>query len=125
MTLQLLELGLPFILDLNIYDEALQRGIEIDSKKLSQILGIDVAQTVATEKRGVSRLIDFITNPRVSNFNISYDEPIEVAISEIVQYLPSLPISKRSAALLILSGDEDFLIYLFQQGLSQEKKRRT
>lgn len=122
LTLQLLELGLPFILDLNIYDEALERGIKIDSKKLAEILGIEVAETVATEKRGINRLVDFIGNPKVSNFNINYDEPVEVAISEIVQYLPSLPISKRSAALLILSGDEDFLIYLFQQGLSQEKK---
>ena len=47
ITLQLAEMEVPFVLDLNMDDEARSRGIIIDHDKLSQYLGIEVVKTVA------------------------------------------------------------------------------
>src|SRR4030067_22214 len=53
LTLQLAELGLPMVLALNIMDEAEAQGIEIEVEKLSQLTGIQVIPTIATQKKGI------------------------------------------------------------------------
>ncbi|MDD4955959.1 MAG: ferrous iron transport protein B [Candidatus Omnitrophica bacterium] len=65
LTLELLELGLPLVLDLNMSDEAKERGINIDLKKLSQKLGIEIVETVAVTGEGISKLKDAI--PKAKN----------------------------------------------------------
>ena len=55
-TLQLIEAGLPVILDLNMMDETEAAGIEVDVKKLERELGIPVVPTVATTGRGMAAL---------------------------------------------------------------------
>ena len=57
ITLQLAEMGVPFILDLNMDDAAKSRGIVIDQEKLSQLLGIEVVKTVAIRRSGIARLL--------------------------------------------------------------------
>jgi len=52
-TLQLIETGLKVILILNIMDEAMNMGIEIDVKQLENKLDIPVVVTVATEGQGM------------------------------------------------------------------------
>ncbi|RKZ05356.1 ferrous iron transport protein B, partial [Candidatus Fermentibacteria bacterium] len=47
LTTQLMELGVPVLIALNMIDIAEARGIRIDSEGLSQILGIPVIRTVA------------------------------------------------------------------------------
>src|SRR5512143_2226109 len=53
ITLQLSEMEVPFILDLNMDDEAKSRGILIDQAGLSQLLGIEVVKTVAIRRSGI------------------------------------------------------------------------
>ena len=60
-TLQLLELEVPVVLALNQSDGAKKRGILIDEKKLSEILGIPVVKTVATTGAGVGKLLTLCT----------------------------------------------------------------
>lgn len=55
-TLQLLEAGLPVILDLNMMDETKAAGIEVDVKKLEMELGIPVVATVAITGNGMDAL---------------------------------------------------------------------
>jgi len=55
-TLQLIETGLKVILILNIMDEAMNIGIEIDVKQLENKLDIPVVVTVATEGQGMADL---------------------------------------------------------------------
>lgn len=55
-TLQLIEAGLPTILDLNMIDEAQAAGVEVDLQKLEAELGIPVAATVATTGQGLDGL---------------------------------------------------------------------
>jgi ferrous iron transport protein B len=50
---QVLELGLPTVVALNMTDVARQRGIEIDAGRLSQRLGIPVVETQANKRLGL------------------------------------------------------------------------
>lgn len=105
ITLQLTEMELPVVLDLNMKDEASNRGIDIDEKKLSEIFGVNVVSTIAVQKKGISSLKKDAVKPRVSGFKFSYDAAIEKSIATIEQLLPDANISKRSIALMILAGD--------------------
>ncbi|NLC63189.1 MAG: ferrous iron transport protein B, partial [Thermoanaerobacterales bacterium] len=57
LTIQLLELHVPMVLALNQVDFAHSKGIEIESKKLSDMLGIPVVETVATRGKGLDILM--------------------------------------------------------------------
>ena len=54
--LEILQLQKPLILMLNKFDEAQRKGITIDTKKLSKLLGIPVIATVATTGEGLKEL---------------------------------------------------------------------
>jgi ferrous iron transport protein B len=56
-TLQLIEAGLPVMLDLNMMDEMESAGISIDTARLEQELGIPVVATVASTGRGMEDLV--------------------------------------------------------------------
>jgi ferrous iron transport protein B len=106
ITIQLAEMEVPFILDLNMDDEAKSRGIFIDQDKLSGILGIEVVKTVAIRKSGIDKLLKDIQHPRPSGIEVRYDNAIEGGVRDISVLLPSSYIAGRSLALMILAGDE-------------------
>jgi ferrous iron transport protein B len=56
LTAQIAELGKPMVLVLNMLDEARARGVRIDSRGLSQQLGIPVIEAVAPEGQGLAEL---------------------------------------------------------------------
>ena len=58
LTLQLIELGKPVILALNMMDIIEKRGMEIDLRRLSEILGVPVIPVSAKKKTGLDILID-------------------------------------------------------------------
>ncbi|MBC8558957.1 ferrous iron transport protein B [Fumia xinanensis] len=58
LTLQLMELGLPMIIALNMMDEVRQSGNSIDVKKLSAHLGVPVVPISASKNEGISDLLD-------------------------------------------------------------------
>jgi ferrous iron transport protein B len=106
ITLQLAEMGVPFILDLNMDDEARSRGIMVDQDKLSQMLGIEVVKTVAIRRSGIERLLKSIQHPRRSPVGVQYDDAMETGVRDISALLPEANISGRALALMILAGDE-------------------
>ena len=54
--LQLIELGLPTIVALNMVDLAKRDGLELDPKTLERELGVPVIETVAVRRRGITEL---------------------------------------------------------------------
>ena len=52
LTLQILELGAPVVIALNMVDAAAHRGMEIDAAELSKRLGLAVIPTVARTRPG-------------------------------------------------------------------------
>lgn len=112
ITIQLAEMGVPFILDLNMDDEARSRGIVVDQDALASILGIEVVKTVAIRKRGIDRLLKAIMHPRPSELSLQYDTGIEQGIRDISSILPDATIAKRSLALMLLAGDDSLKTWL-------------
>ena len=58
LTMQLIELGIPMVLALNMMDEVRSSGGSIDIPALSDFLGIPVVPIAAAKNEGVSELID-------------------------------------------------------------------
>jgi len=112
VSLQLLEMELPFLILLNMWDEAKSRGIEINAQVLSEILGAPILKTVATRKKGLEKIKDNLQARPPSSISINYPDVIETGISRITPLLPDASISKRSLALMLLSGDESLAEWL-------------
>jgi len=113
LTTQLAEMGMPVVLSLNMEDEARSRGLRTDSTKLRESLGIDVINTVATQRQGIGALKETLHAPRVPRRRISYPEAIEEGIEKIETLLPESFLSRRSLALMLLAGDrtlEEWLV---------------
>ncbi|WP_224983644.1 ferrous iron transport protein B [Geomonas agri] len=84
LTVQIMELGIPVVMALNIYDEAQEKGYRIDDKAIEQMLGIAVVPTSATKKTGLDELLATVLHvadtpePRAPK-KLNYGEDIEVA----------------------------------------------
>jgi len=85
LTLQLAELGHPFLLDLNMSDEAHARGIVLDTPRLAQVLGADIVETVAIRRLGVDDLRARFDVARPMGYHIHYDGAIENAVARIAE----------------------------------------
>ena len=55
--LQLIDLGLPTVIALNMVDLAKRDGLELDAARLEAELGVPVVETVAVRKRGLSEVM--------------------------------------------------------------------
>jgi ferrous iron transport protein B len=67
LVLQLLELGLPALLALNMSDEARRLGVRIDSDALGHALGIPVVAISAKRGEGIDRLLQGLTLARAAS----------------------------------------------------------
>jgi ferrous iron transport protein B len=112
IALQLIEMGLPVIMILNMMDEAKSRGIEINVKAIKEIFGLPVIPAVATQKKGLEKLFPVLKDSSRSTFSFQYSEAIEKGIASLLPLLPPAPISGRSLALMLLSGDESLRPWL-------------
>jgi ferrous iron transport protein B len=115
-TIQLLELGIPVVLALNMHDEAVKKGLRIDEGKMASLLGSAVIPTVATKGEGVGLLMETaVTFADAAHAHrpafISYGEDIEKTAAEIADQLKDHPdvlagnLPLRWMALKILEGD--------------------
>lgn len=57
LTVQLLEMGVPVILALNMMDEAKAQGLTIDQEHLSRRMNLPVVETVARQGKGMEQLL--------------------------------------------------------------------
>jgi ferrous iron transport protein B len=62
ITSQLVELGIPMVLVLNMIDEAEDRGIEIDAQGISSFFSIPVVETIAIYGKGRKQLLSALAN---------------------------------------------------------------
>jgi len=57
LALEIMERGYPVVVALNMWDAALDKNIEIDVKKLEEILGVPVVPTIAISGTGIKELV--------------------------------------------------------------------
>src|SRR5262252_680554 len=70
LALQLCEMHIPFVLALNMDDEARARGIRVDAEALSEQLGVEVTPTVAIRREGLGELVSSIGRARAGAVEI-------------------------------------------------------
>lgn len=87
---QVLEMGLPTVIGLNMIDVAKSRGIEIDVEGLSKNLGVKVVPIQANRKIGLdllkTSLLDSITAPkedRISPFPPAFQEEVDLVAESL------------------------------------------
>ena len=66
LVLEMIELGRPVLLVLNMMDEARRRGMQINTQKLSERLGIPVVETVAVRNSGIENLMNALDQGKYS-----------------------------------------------------------
>lgn len=106
LTSQIAEMGIPMVLALNMADEAKSAGINVDVSKLASVLGVPVVETVATEKRGMNKLVSALGSARPSTFATDFHPGIHKAIEKIAAIIPAGPVSRNAIAIMILAGDQ-------------------
>ncbi len=109
MAVQLAEMEVPYVLCLNMMDEAEGRGARIDAGALARRLGVEVVPTVAVTGRGLEALRASLRSPRVGLGSPAYPEDVERAIARVVARLPDAPVAPRALAVMALCGDPSLL----------------
>ena len=71
LTIQLLEQGIPLLLDLNMQDEAKRHGIRVDTEKLGAALGMPVVETTARNRSSINTLLDVFTSTMMEKYKPS------------------------------------------------------
>ena len=71
LTIQLLEKGIPLLIDLNMHDDAERRGIKIDCHKLEEALGMPVVQTVGRSHKSTQKLLEVFTSTVMAGYQPS------------------------------------------------------
>ena len=112
LTVQLLEMGIPLLVCLNMMDVARKRGISIDVEQLSNKLGCPVIPVVATTTEGITelqaRMLDVISGRADSGYSLAFDENIEISISNLAELMDNQNTSnKRWLAIKLLEADAD------------------
>lgn len=97
LTLQIIDMGKPVLVALNMMDDVIRNGIKIDVDKLSKILGVPVISTVAIKGKGLEEVKKNINNARVGNVNPEVFKLIK-------DYLDSV---KYQSEALMLAEDDD------------------
>jgi ferrous iron transport protein B len=121
LTFQLLEIGIPVIVVLNMMDVAQRRQIEIDSEKISSMLGCPVIEASGAKGIGgdniMKAIVDTYENKNVfEEFGINYEE-LEPHISNIQQMIngSGSDLNKRWMAIKALEGDTTVLEHLEEE----------
>lgn len=100
LTLQLIDMGKPLIVALNMMDEVERNGIKIDVDKLSDLLGVPVIPTIAVKGKGIDEVKKNLYNARIGNVN-----------PQVMTYLKDIidKVEHQSEALMILEDDEEIM----------------
>lgn len=121
LTFQLLEIGIPVVLVLNMMDVAKRRDINIDSKKISSMLGCPVIEASGAKGLGKEEIMKSITTlyenkTVIEEFQINYEE-LEPYISYVENEIKTSTsnLSKRWLAIKALESDETIIDFLSKE----------
>ncbi|MBI4502504.1 MAG: ferrous iron transport protein B [Gemmatimonadetes bacterium] len=110
LTLQLVELGRPTVLAVNMMDEAVRHGIELDVTRLSTQLGIAVVPIVAVEGSGIEDLKRAIIRGARERAPLPpvYGNGVGTAMRGVgAQLAGQYPIGTTALAALLIQADEE------------------
>ncbi len=108
---QLRDLGIPLIVALNMMDIARERGIDIDTQKLSEAFGYPVVPLVARKGEGIAELIQALEPPLCNHRNCTCS-------SGVPRFIDCLPAELEPPVQALSTG-------LVSSGLSTEESARA
>ena len=85
---QLMELGVRLVLCFNMSDVAARRGLRIDTRRLSELLGSPIVTTIATKNKGINELLDMAINLaqdkiKFDKTNVNYGREVHEEVKKI------------------------------------------
>jgi len=97
LTLQIIDMGIPVVVVLNMMDEAEEEGLKINVSLLEELLGVPVFSAVAVRNIGIGELKKKIYVARPGH--------VDPALLEKINKIS--PVTGRGEALLLLEGDSE------------------
>ena len=118
LTTELIDMNLRTVVALNMYDELLASGAEIDYEHLGAMMGIPMIPTIARNGKGLDKLLDTVIelfegkNNTIRHIHINYGNIIEEQLVPLSAELhkaedlpPQFPV--RYWALKLIEGDKE------------------
>lgn len=127
LTTQLVEIGLPVVIALNMMDLVKKNGDRIDTQKLAAALGCAVVETSALKGAGsheaAEKAIALAESKKPAVPQHQFSEPVEQALAKISGLIGgAVPAEQlRWYAIKVFEGDEKVLAELHLQGNSEVK----
>ncbi len=124
LTVQLIEMGLPIVMALNMFDEFEKRGDEFDYHTLGTLLGIPMTPTNCRSGIGLEALFDSVIevyegkSETLRSIKIPYGNLVEPRLNDLADKidryiaLGTQHISSRYLALKLLEQDKEYEDYL-------------
>lgn len=121
LAVQIMELGVPLVLGLNMMDEVRSSGKSIDSKRLAQLSGCEVVETVARNGQGTSALLMAslkLARERQGKWtplNISYGPDLDPVLDEMEKLIEEAgfltdKVPARWTGIKYLERDEEVVV---------------
>lgn len=116
LTTQLIDMDVPIVIALNMYDELLQSPHSLDIAQLSSLLGIPFIPTVGRTGEGIGELLDTVLatydglEPRSRHIHVNHGPVLEGCIERLDTLIrlnpePHFNYSARLLAIKTLEGD--------------------
>jgi len=118
LAVQLLEMGVPLIIALNMMDMAESRRYRIDVKALAQEIGAPAVPMVATRNQGTQELLQTVVevvkgNIEIAGLWLQYGREVEEEITKLEDVISKNSLSKKYSprwlAVKLLEEDEEII----------------
>jgi len=118
LAVQIMEMGAPLIIALNMMDAAESRRYKIDIEAISKEMGVSVIPMVANRNKGTDELLEEIVKvaegrTEASGVRIEYGREVENEISRLEEAISESPLASRYSpkwlAVKLLEGDEEVI----------------
>ncbi len=119
LTAQLLELGIPVVIIVNMIDEMVKQGIRINSRLLSELLGVPVIETIATEGKGIEDIKKIIVKLKLPQRSMRYPRLVEQFYQEMMAIFPSKNKPPQSI-ITMLALEDPFALYWIEENYGYE-----
>jgi ferrous iron transport protein B len=113
LTLELLDMGLPMIVVLNMSDLAEKKGVRIEAQRLSARLGVPVVPTVGVHGRGIGGMIEAVfacldkpcRPSRSPRWSSAVEDPVSRLEAALPEDFPCVANRRFTAVQMIETGD--------------------
>ncbi len=116
LTIELLELGYPMVMALNMIDLAERKGIEVDALELEKNLGIRVVPTIASQGRGTRALLEAVfdcLDRGCPGSAMKWSRDVEEEVGRLAERIPpdlAASAGRRFTAIKLIEKSELFLV---------------